>query len=91
MNIKSIALVAAAASIISATSASAVTVGTTKHVAASTAIHQIDHKPNHHYRKHSFRKRHDRHPPKGWHRHNKRPSDWSRRGCMAIGPVWWCP
>ena len=30
-------------------------------------------------------------PPSGWHQHKRRPSDWRRRGCIAIGPVWFCP
>ena len=90
MGIKSIALCAVAASIISASSASAITVDAPAHVATSTATQQIDYKKD--YRKKPYyHKRRDRHPPRGWHRYNKRPGDWSRRGCMAIGPVWWCP
>ncbi|WP_291163501.1 hypothetical protein [Hyphomicrobium sp.] len=93
MGIKSIALCAVAASILSATSASAITLGAPAPVAASTAIQQVDYRNDHRnsYRKKYYHKRHDRHPPKGWHRYHKRPGDWSRRGCMAIGPVWWCP
>jgi hypothetical protein len=40
----------------------------------------------HHYRGHHYR-----HPPRGWHRYHSRPYGWSRRGCIAIGPVWYCP
>ncbi|MDH4983451.1 hypothetical protein [Hyphomicrobium sp. D-2] len=29
--------------------------------------------------------------PKNWKRHGKRPSDWQRRGCVVVGPVWFCP
>lgn len=29
--------------------------------------------------------------PKGWRRHKKRPSDWRARGCVVVGPVWFCP
>lgn len=29
--------------------------------------------------------------PGGWHRFDNRPGDWSRRGCIVVGPVWWCP
>ncbi len=25
------------------------------------------------------------------HRGRGRPADWRRRGCFAIGPVWYCP
>jgi len=91
LKIKNLALLAAAASIVSVTSASALTVGAANHAAHSTAIQKVDHKPHHKKKHHTFRKRHDRHPPKGWHRHNKRPHDWSRRGCLAIGSIWWCP
>ncbi len=34
---------------------------------------------------------HVRQPPRGWHRHNVRPRDWRDRGCMIVGPVWFCP
>ncbi len=29
--------------------------------------------------------------PRGWHRHHARPGDWQRRGCVMVGPVWFCP
>ena len=32
-----------------------------------------------------------RHPPRGWHRFRHRPRDWRSRGCIIIGPVWFCP
>jgi hypothetical protein len=42
--------------------------------------------------KHGFRpgSRHA-HAPKGWHRHSRRPSYWQTRGCVVVGPVWFCP
>jgi hypothetical protein len=27
----------------------------------------------------------------GWNRYHSRPSRWQTRGCVAIGPVWFCP
>ena len=30
-------------------------------------------------------------PPRGWHRYKSRPRDWNRRGCVIVGPVWFCP
>jgi hypothetical protein len=27
----------------------------------------------------------------GWHRYSHRPSRWSNRGCVAVGPIWFCP
>ena len=32
-----------------------------------------------------------RHAPRGWHRHNARPRDWRDRGCILVGPIWFCP
>jgi len=29
--------------------------------------------------------------PKHWRRHKSRPHDWRRRGCIIVGPVWFCP
>jgi hypothetical protein len=29
--------------------------------------------------------------PHGWHRYGRRPGDWRHRGCVLVGPVWFCP
>jgi hypothetical protein len=29
--------------------------------------------------------------PHGWHRYSRRPGDWQHRGCVLVGPVWFCP
>lgn len=29
--------------------------------------------------------------PRGWRRHGRRPHDWRTRGCIVVGPVWFCP
>jgi len=29
--------------------------------------------------------------PRGWHRYHARPRDWRNRGCVIVGPVWFCP
>lgn len=29
--------------------------------------------------------------PHGWHRYHARPRDWQRRGCIIVGPMWFCP
>jgi len=31
------------------------------------------------------------HPPRGWNRYDRRPWGWQRRGCITVGPVWYCP
>lgn len=32
-----------------------------------------------------------KHAPSNWHRYDKRPGDWNTRGCVIVGPIWWCP
>jgi hypothetical protein len=34
--------------------------------------------------------RYDR-APSHWHRYHSRPRDWRRRGCIIVGPLWFCP
>ena len=29
--------------------------------------------------------------PRGWRRHSARPRDWRTRGCVVVGPIWFCP
>jgi hypothetical protein len=29
--------------------------------------------------------------PRGWHRYAARPYNWQTRGCILVGPVWFCP
>jgi hypothetical protein len=30
--------------------------------------------------------------PQGWQRHGiRRPGDWRGRGCIQVGPIWFCP
>ena len=33
-----------------------------------------------------------RESPPGWRRHGyRRPGDWRTRGCILVGPLWFCP
>ena len=33
-----------------------------------------------------------RETPPGWRRHGyRRPGDWRTRGCILVGPLWFCP
>jgi hypothetical protein len=32
-----------------------------------------------------------RHAPRGWHSYHSRPYNWSTRGCILVGPIWFCP
>ena len=29
--------------------------------------------------------------PYGWHNYSYRPYRWAERGCIIVGPVWYCP
>lgn len=31
------------------------------------------------------------HAPRGWRRYDRRPGDWRTRGCVIVGPLWFCP
>jgi len=43
-------------------------------------------------RKGHYRYGHSYHrPPPGWRSYRSRPWGYRRRGCMSIGPVWYCP
>lgn len=30
-------------------------------------------------------------PPPNWRRYNGRPGNWRSRGCVTVGPLWFCP
>jgi len=32
-----------------------------------------------------------RNAPPNWSRYDGRPGDWRTRGCVIVGPVWFCP
>lgn len=34
--------------------------------------------------------RHSR-APRNWRRYGARPGDWRTRGCIIVGPIWYCP
>lgn len=58
--------------------------------------HRRDHRKWRKYRRHKHKHRYragsrHRHAPRGWHRYNHRPGDWHTRGCIIVGPVWFCP
>ena len=51
---------------------------------------QYRHRDSHRHHRYD-RHRSRRHPPRGWRRFHHRPHDWRMRGCIAIGPAWFCP
>jgi len=46
---------------------------------------------NKHWRGKSYSRHYRHHPPRGWNRYSSRPWGWQRRGCIIVGPVWYCP
>jgi hypothetical protein len=79
-----------------ASAASAMTVTKPAGLAAQSALQQVDYKD--HKGKKSYHKRQKyraggryNKAPGNWHRYNNRPGDWQRRGCIVVGPIWWCP
>jgi hypothetical protein len=51
------------------------------------------HRERRHDRHHSRYRagEHYRSAPHGWHRYHRRPHDWRTRGCIVVGPLWFCP
>lgn len=51
-----------------------------------------DWKRDRRHRRHRYEPGSRRHAaPRGWHRYHSRPRDWRTRGCIIVGPVWFCP
>ncbi len=55
-------------------------------------VEQAAYKKNIHHKRNKYRAggRYNR-APSNWHRFDKRPGDWQHRGCITVGPIWWCP
>jgi hypothetical protein len=73
-------------------SASAMTV--TKPLGATApALQHVDYKKGKSFHKRGKYRAGGRYnkAPGNWHRFDKRPGDWQRRGCIIVGPIWWCP
>jgi hypothetical protein len=65
---------------------------------SSTAtVQQVQHRHRHRghrhrYNRHGYRAGHRyRRAPHGWRRYHARPYGWRTRGCIVVGPVWFCP
>ncbi len=65
----------------------------------SLPLLSIQHRHRRDWRRHRYN-RHHRHfrpgwryrsAPRHWRRYGHRPHDWRRRGCIIVGPVWFCP
>jgi hypothetical protein len=67
-------------------------------VSADSQLVQIQDRRRDRSRSRNFRRDRDfrrgrryRSPPRGWKRYRSRPWNYRRRGCIAIGPLWFCP
>jgi hypothetical protein len=49
------------------------------------------HHGHRHRHSHAHRHWHGHHRYRGWHRYQARPWNWRARGCVVVGPVWFCP
>jgi hypothetical protein len=61
---------------------------------------EVQYKRKHYRGKNAYRKgyrkgyragHHYRRGPSGWRRYSARPYGWRTRGCIIVGPVWFCP
>jgi Ni/Co efflux regulator RcnB len=87
---------AAAITLFAINGASATPSVTTKPAASSSEIIQVQHRrhaaPQHRgHRHHYVPGRRYSTAPRGWHRHARRPGDWRTKGCVMVGPLWFCP
>jgi hypothetical protein len=69
--------------------------GVSSPIVLAQAYHRADHNDRH-YDRNRHRSRYVaghryRSAPHGWHRYDRRPGDWNRRGCILVGPIWFCP
>jgi Ni/Co efflux regulator RcnB len=99
-----IACAAALAMVLSAPAAAAIAPGSRDTTAAATAeplLMQIQDRRFDDRRSFDRRRGVHRHqyvpgrrygrPPASWRQYRARPRDWRTRGCIIVGPVWWCP
>ena len=100
MHTKTVVIIAMLCGGLPLSAASAMTIAAPHGVAtASTALQVVDYKNNKMNRKVYHKRRHSYTPgnrynsaPKNWrHHYDRRPGDWRTRGCVIVGPVWWCP
>jgi Ni/Co efflux regulator RcnB len=52
-----------------------------RHAHPAPRVHRHRYAPGRHYRT----------APRGWHRYSARPRNWRTRGCIIVGPLWFCP
>ena len=58
---------------------------------AATGIIQVEERRDRDRQRFTPGRRYKNAPP-GWNRHgDRRPGDWRTRGCIMVGPIWFCP
>lgn len=78
---------------LTATSASALPVAKPGQVGAekSSMSEQVQYRKKHNRRHNSWRHNDHRYDKyRGWNRYSKRPYNYRSRGCVAVGPIWFC-
>jgi hypothetical protein len=92
LRLKSIALIVALAGGLAST-ASAMTVTKPAGIMTPPTLQKVDYRKNKVYHRRGKYRAGGRYnkAPAHWHRFDRRPGDWQRRGCIIVGPIWWCP
>lgn len=85
------AMLAAALLTAGATAAPAAVLPKTAPLVEAGNVLQVQRRDHDHDRRRWIPGRRYNAPPPRWHRHHVRPHDWRRRGCVIVGPVWFCP
>ncbi|MFN0218659.1 MAG: hypothetical protein ACKVP4_07590 [Hyphomicrobium sp.] len=62
-------------------------------LSAESAVEHVQFKKKQQIRKRNFNRgyRAGRRAPSGWRSYKYRPRDYRTRGCIIIGPIWYCP
>jgi hypothetical protein len=65
--------------------------GSSRHHSTTRHRSNTRYRSYHRSRPHFYPGHHYRSAPRGWHRYHSRPYNWRTRGCVVVGPVWFCP
>lgn len=91
MKILHLAAALAAAATIGLSAASAAPASGSAVAPSAIVLAQYHHGDRHGGRPHYVPGRRYHTAPHGWHRYGRRPGDWRTRGCVLVGPLWFCP
>jgi len=85
------AMLAAAFVAGAATAAPAAVLPKTDPGASASNLVEVQYRDHRDHRRHWVPGRRYDAPPPRWRRYHARPHDWRRRGCVIVGPLWFCP